>query len=285
MNTSSVCQCNGIFNEETLHPLISVIELSQPASKEGNRPIDCYAAILVTSHTDNGCYGHTPVDYTDATMTFRLPGGTIEDIEGSQGSMLLFHPDLIRFTCLSQDIKDCNFFSYTRCEALHLSACEKRKIECCLESINDELRWGVDKFTKALLCNKIELLLNYVHRFYYRQFILRHEINASHLNHVRSYIDQYFLTGKASSGHMPQPRSIAKELNMSEAYMGDIVRHETGASLSEYINQRRMALAKTLLISGNRNEQDIAALLGFCTPSCFRLLFKKLTGCEPEDYR
>lgn len=285
MHTSSVCKCNEIFNEETLHPLISVIDLGHPVSEEDNKPIDCYAAILMTSHTDNGCYGHTPVDYTDAAMTFRLPGDTLDDIEGCEGSMLLFHPDLIRYTCLGHDIKDCSFFSYTRCEALHLSACEKRKMERCLESIDDELRWGVDKFTKTLLCNKIELMFNYVRRFYYRQFILRHEINVSHMEHVSSTIDHYFLTGKASSGRMPQPRAIAKEMDMSEAYMADIVKHETGASLNEYISQRRVALAKTLLISGSKNEQEIAALLGFCTLSCFRLLFKKLTGCEPEDYR
>lgn len=284
MHTSSVCKCNKIFDEETLHPLISVVNLGAKCDEE-SLPLDCYAVDLVTHPVGEGYYGHTDCDYTDAAMFFRLPDSLFHAVSGRQGTMLLFHPDLIRYTCLGQDIKDLTFFRYNADEALHLSACEARKMRQCLDDIEDELRWGVDEFTKALLCIKIEQLLNYACRFYHRQFIVRHDICAEQVGRVGRLIDSYFLDGYAVKGHLPKTQSLAMKMKMSDAYLNDLVKHETGVCVGEYISQRRILLAKTQLMGTNKSEQEISDMLGFCSVSCFGSLFKKLTGCDPGEYR
>lgn len=68
-------------------------------------------------------------------------------------------------------IKKYTFFSYEVSEALHLSEEERSIVMDCLKIIRMELEYGVDRHSKTLLVNHIELLLNYCMRFYERQFI------------------------------------------------------------------------------------------------------------------
>ena len=78
---------------------------------------------------------------------------------------------------------------------------------------------------------------------------------------------------------------IAPELKMSAEYLNDMMKHETGKSVSEYIQLRRILMAKELLLSTDMTAGDIASMLGFCAESCFNTVFKKITGCTPYEYR
>ena len=61
--------------------------------------------------------------------------------------------------------KEIYLFSYEVSEALHLSEDERNIMTDCLKIIRMELERGVDKHSKTLLVNYIELLLNYCMRF------------------------------------------------------------------------------------------------------------------------
>lgn len=45
-----------------------------------------------------------------------------------------------------------------------------------------------------------------------------------------------------------------------------------------------MALAKQMLMAHDRTESEIAALLGFATERLFATVFKRITGCTPDEY-
>ena len=71
-------------------------------------------------------YGRNSYDFEEGTLTFIKPNQTIqiesqEEIKGSSGWTLLFHPDLIRKSELGKTIGDFTFFDYELNEALHLS--------------------------------------------------------------------------------------------------------------------------------------------------------------------
>ena len=76
-DTSTVCRCNRIFGERTLHPLASVIDLSRAASQQ-ELSLDCYA-VMVAGRVP-GCRNGTlcSCDYADATVLFAPPGHYIE---------------------------------------------------------------------------------------------------------------------------------------------------------------------------------------------------------------
>jgi len=53
----------------------------------------------------------------------------------------------------------------------------------------------------------------------------------------------------------------------------------------EYVQSRRMEMAKRLLINTDRSVSQVASLTGFADPFYFSRLFRKTQGCSPARYR
>ena len=281
--TNYVCECNRAFNAETLHPLVSLIDMSSPC--DGSRmKTDCYAVVFKHNAKDAEKYGRRPYDFTDGTLLFVTPRKAI-DLETNDGQMLIFHPSLVSCTPLGARLKEYSFFKYRQDESLHISCCEEKVVRRCLGCIQDELCWGVDEYSKDIISNAIDLLLGYCRRFYRRQFITRHELNADALNALDGAIDGYFKSGRAAICGLPTASRLAARLRMSAEYMNDMLKSETGKTTAEYIQLRRMSLAKQLLLGTGMTVGGIAGLLGFSTEGCFATVFRRVTGCTPEEYR
>lgn len=281
--TNYICECNRVFNCETRHPLVSIIDMSGNGSSQ-NIATDCYAVKLVDGCCKAGDDGHHYYDFSEATMTFATPAKEI-CLDHCNGKMLIFHPHIIKCTPLGIRIKDFSFFKYRSDEALYLSCCELKVINRCFDGIDCELKWGVDEYSKPIISNCIELLLNYSQRFYKRQFITRHEANAAAMKTVDGIIDSFLRSGKAAEQGMLTAGKIAPGLNMSAEYLNDMVKHETGKSVSEYIQLKRILTAKELLLATDMPIGSISHMLGFCAEGCFSTVFKKITGCTPDEYR
>lgn len=278
-----VCECNRAFHAETLHPLVSLIDMSSPCER-GRVKTDCYAVVLRHNAGDGAEYGLRPCDFTDGTLLFVTPSKEI-DLATADGKMLVFHPSLTECTPLGLRLKEYSFFKYRQDESLHISCCEEKVIKRCLGCISDELCWGVDDYSKDIISNAIDLLLGYCRRFYRRQFITRHELNADALNALDGAIDGYFKSGRAATCGLPTASRLATRLRMSAEYMNDMLKSETGKTTAEYIQLRRMSLAKQLLLGTGMTVGGIAGLLGFSTEGCFATVFRRITGCTPEEYR
>lgn len=278
-----VCQCNRAFHAETLHPLVSLIDMSSPCER-GRVKTDCYAVVFRHNAGDGAKYGLRPCDFTDGTLLFVTPSKEI-DLATADGKMLVFHPSLTECTPLGLRLKEYSFFKYRQDESLHISCCEEKVIKRCLGCISDELCWGVDDYSKDIISNAIDLLLGYCRRFYRRQFITRHELNADALNALDGAIDGYFKSGRAAICGLPTASRLAARLRMSAEYMNDMLKSETGKTTAEYIQLRRMSLAKQLLLGTGMTVGGIAGLLGFSTEGCFATVFRRVTGCTPEEYR
>ena len=168
----NVNQYNELYGLETLHPLISVIDLTKATKTVNHIQMNygLYALFLKESKSCDIKYGRQYYDYQEGTIVCFAPGqtagvSTIEDEINPAVYGIVFHPDLIRGTSLGKDIKKYTFFSYAVNEALHLSDQEKEIVMDCLKKISIELEHGIDKHSKALIAMNIELLLNYCMRF------------------------------------------------------------------------------------------------------------------------
>ena len=281
--TNYVCECNRAFNAETLHPLVSLIDMSSPC--DGSRmKTDCYAVVFKHNAKDAEKYGRRPYDFTDGTLLFVTPRKAI-DLETNDGQMLIFHPSLVSCTPLGARLKEYSFFKYRQDESLHISCCEEKVVRRCLGCIQDELCWGVDEYSKDIISNAIDLLLSYCRRFYNRQFITRHEANADAIARLDGTIDGYLKSGQAATKGLPTTSFFAQRLDMSSEYLNDMLKNETGKNVSEYVQLRRLSMAKQLLLAGKMAVSEISDTLGFSSPVCFAAVFKKATGCTPEEYR
>ena len=242
LNLDSVDLYNKLYGLETLNPLVSVIDLNKATSSVDLIRFNygIYALYLKLEKACDIKYGRQTYDYQEGTIVCFAPGQTAEtnpttDKVQVNAHGILFHPDLLRGTSLGKSIKKYTFFSYEVNEALHLSEEERSIVMDCLKIIRMELEHGVDKHSKTLLVNHIELLLNYCMRFYERQFITRGKTNRDVLTRFENLLDEYFESALAEQDGLPTVKYFADKLCLSSNYFGDMFKKETGKSPQEYI--------------------------------------------------
>jgi len=287
----NISEYNTMRGVETLHPLVSVYELSKMELIPPTRVnFGFYCVFLKEALCGDLKYGCNYYDYQEGTLVFIGPGQVvgIGNAPGSihpKGWALLFHPDLIRGTSLSQHIKEYTFFSYETNEALHLSERERQVIIDCLNKIDHELHQSIDKHSKKLIANNIELLLNYCMRFYDRQFITRNQVNKDILVRFENLLDNYLKSETAKTIGLPTVKYCADQLHLSANYFGDLIKKETGKSAQEYIQLKLIEIAKERIFDTSKSISEIAYELGFKHPQHFSRMFKNETGYTPNGYR
>ncbi len=291
----TVAEYNVLNNQETLHPLVSVIDFSKANPRSwGEKSVRInYGLYCIFLKDFKGCdlkYGRDYYDYQEGTLVFVAPGQTmVVETDGQvyqpKGYALVFHPDLVRGTSLAKSIHEHNFFSYNANEALHLSERERQVVLDCFSKIEFELQQNIDKHSKKLIASNIELFLNYCDRFYDRQFITRDNVNKGVLAKFEELLNGYFSTEKPQNLGLPSVSYFAEELHLSANYFGDLIKKETGKSAKDYIHDKIIDAAKNKILAANKSVNEIAFELGFKYPQHFTRLFKNVTGLTPNEYR
>ncbi len=291
LNTECICEYNKLVGVETLHPLVSVIDLSKCKPMHHIRhTLGFYAVFLKDVKCGDIIYGRQKYDYQEGTVVCMAPGQVVgcEDngeVFQPKGWALLFHPDLIHGTSLGKHIKEYTFFSYEANEALHLSERERTTFIDCLQKIQQELEHDVDRLSKRLIATNIELLLDYCLRFYERQFITREKVNNDILTRFESLLDNYFTGNNALQKGLPSVKYCASEMCLSPNYFGDLIKKETGKSAQEYIQSKIISISKERILDTSKSISQVAYELGFQYPQHFTRVFKKAVGMTPNEYR
>ena len=148
-----------------------------------------------------------------------------------------------------------------------------------------KLEHAVDKHSKTLITNNIELLLNYCIRYYDRQFITRENVNKGILQKFEELLDGYFQSNKPNEIGLPSVSYCADELYLSANYFGDLIKKETGKTAQEYIQSKVIDVAKEKLFDQAKSISEIAYGLGFKYPQHFTRLFKQKVGQSPVEFR
>ena len=292
LNIETIAEYNDRLGVETLHPLVSVIDLAKARPMRHMRhTFNFYVVFLKDEKNCDLIYGRQRYDYQKGSVVCLAPGQVIgiEDTGEEfqpQGYALCFHPDLIRGTHLGRHIGEYTFFSYEVREALHLSEQERRTILDCLHNIRHELQHAIDRHSRTLIVSNIEMFLNYCLRFYERQFITRSDVAGKDiLARFERTLDDYFLSDKPQTEGLPTVQYCAQELHLSANYFGDLVKRLTGKTAQEHIRLRLIDAAKERIADPARSIAEVAYELGFKYPAHFTRLFKNVVGCTPNRYR
>lgn len=78
---------------------------------------------------------------------------------------------------------------------------------------------------------------------------------------------------------------VAKAVNLSPAYLTDLVRRETGRTVNRWIVEHRIARARTLLLESDRSIAEIAETVGYLDAGHFIRLFRRVNGTTPQAWR
>lgn len=291
LNLNSIDAYNKLYGLTTGHPLVTVIDLKK-ATKRFDRLRMNYGVYALYLKNGVGCslkYGREYYDYQEGTVVCFSPGQTI-DVDSSNEPLapdvvgLMFHPDLICGTLLAEKIAGFSYFSYSQREALHLSDKEKKIFMDCLEKIKDEIEYPIDSHSTDLISANIQVLLEYLSRFYDRQFITRHNVNSSVVAAFEKQLTEIYSGGKALD-EVPKVSYFAEKANLTPGYFGDLIKRETGSTPQQIITLKLIAEAKRRLTANDNDISVIAYDLGFQYPQHFTRLFKRITGKSPSEFR
>lgn len=101
---------------------------------------------------------------------------------------------------------------------------------------------------------------------------------SSLVERVKEYIEEHF---QENIGR----ESIAKAIFITPNYLSKIFAAETGNTLREYINTRRVREAQWLLSQTSKTISEIALEVGFENIPYFSTVFKKNCGITPVEWR
>lgn len=95
---------------------------------------------------------------------------------------------------------------------------------------------------------------------------------------IKAYIQQNLSNKIALS-------DISTHVNYSVSHCTMFFKQYTGLSIVDYINKKRIILAKSLLMDRDSTLTQIAKSVGFSDPNYFSRVFKKEVGLSPLHYK
>lgn len=106
----------------------------------------------------------------------------------------------------------------------------------------------------------------------------RSNMDSKHVNMCKEYI----------YAHIKEKiviEDVAEEIGVSASYLSRLFKKETGMSVSNYIREKKITMAKNLLRFSEYSLVDIANRLSFSSQSHFIQQFKEVVGMTPKKYR
>ncbi|WNJ18263.1 helix-turn-helix transcriptional regulator [Pontibacter sp. G13] len=262
-----------------------------PCPKASSPPItnDCYSISFKKIVKGDLTYGRTKYDFTNGVLFFIAPRQVLQwdgnVVFDQKGFSINFHEDFLKGTELAHQIKKYGFFSYTANEALHLSPKEEKQLELLVENMDLEYQNNPDSFSKDIIISHLSTFLKYAQRFYERQFINRMELSNDLLERFNQELEAYVDSGQLQEAGIPSIEEIAERLSVSQRYLSDTLKKETGKTTTEHLQLYLIDVAKDMLLNPNKTISEVAYELGFEYPTYFSRLFKKKEGISPTEYR
>ncbi|MCR9152750.1 MAG: helix-turn-helix domain-containing protein [Bacteroidetes bacterium] len=277
------------------HPMFSLFSSKGdgflPCPKESSPPIsnDCYSISFKKKLEGDLSYGRTKYDFSNGALFFIAPRQVIQwdsaVIFEQQGFSINFHEDFLKGSELAYQIKRYGFFSYSVNEALHLSPKEEKQLLSIVDNIEMEYQNNHDAFSKEIIISQLSTLLKYANRYYERQFINRQELSNNLLEAFNQQLTKYFESGQLKGTGIPGIEEIAEKLSVSQRYLSDTLKKETGKTSTEHLQLFLIDEAKNSLLDPQKTVSEVAYELGFEYPAYFSRLFKKKEGISPKAYR
>lgn len=277
------------------HPLISVIDISTVTHFRDDEPrplvTDFYFVGLKRNVNARMKYGQQDYDFDNGVLSFLAPGQvfSLEAEPGGElkhtGWVLMFHPDFLWNTPLAQKITRYEFFGYAVNEALHLSEREEAVLHRILQTIAQEYRSAIDKFSQDIIVSQLDTLLTYAERFYQRQFITRKKSSHQMLARLEDWLSAAFKADALAERGVPTVTDAAAALHVSPNYLSGLLKALTGQNTQQHIHEKLIEKAKEKLSTTALSVGEIAYDLGFEHPQSFSKLFKAKTQLSPVKFR
>ncbi len=104
------------------------------------------------------------------------------------------------------------------------------------------------------------------------------ETDNAHIAHILKTIDMH-ISDKVTLS------TVSKDLRLSKEHISSLFKKEMGKTLTAYVNERKMLLARDYILSGEMSLSEIAAQLGYDNYNYFTRVFKKQFEMTPMAFK
>lgn len=115
--------------------------------------------------------------------------------------------------------------------------------------------------------------------FKYSKSSLSPDLAESLLHKILMLDNSFFLNSAL------RQEDMAHELNTTKHYLSQILNSKLNCNFSQYVNQKRLEHAETILVNSNTDVETIAYNSGFSSKVTFYRVFKNKFGVSPGEYR
>ncbi|WP_298545683.1 AraC family transcriptional regulator [uncultured Aquimarina sp.] len=271
----------------TIHPL-DKLHGDQPMSSPFFRT-NYIAFLLIESGKGHYTIDEHWFELKPKSFYFTLPGHlksfTIE--ENWKGYMITFSLDFLKANYPGNIEQDFPFLLKETVPVMYLKSQSYQRIDKQCEVFISEYN-GNSTYKKRIVANQLVTFL-----FQVKELLLSHQVTISLENRPTEIVKSFQvalnknLLGivKGSAEHIWNVQEYANELAMHPNYLSNVIKSQTGKTVKQWIDERIISEAKSLLNNTDKSVSQIAYSLTFGDTSNFSRFFKKKTGLTPAKYR
>ncbi len=145
---------------------------------------------------------------------------------------------------------------------------------------NPTLEQELRKNRQRALCDKVESrgivyqLLSRLFKFARPKMVTKDERIVQAVDHIQRHIFETI-----------ELETMVRRSCLSKDHFIRLFRKETGVTPQKYIIRKKVERAQLMLVTQEATVKNVALALGYEDVSYFCRLFKKVTGCQPHNYR
>lgn len=114
------------------------------------------------------------------------------------------------------------------------------------------------------------------------------KLQGTSLSKHQEYSDRFMLICNYINSHCTENLSleqIAQQARFSKYHFARLFKELTGTTCHNYLINRRILFAQTLLVDSSVSITEVAMRSGFNSLATFNRIFKAQMGCTPSEYR
>lgn len=281
-------------------PLQQDMDLTVHALKglHGDKPLSAplfrtnyYSFLLIETGKGRYTIDNQQFDLGPYSFYFTNPGHlksfAIEEL--LEGYMLTFSENFVKQHFSGEFFTLYPFLIHETSPVMQLDAAIYAELSAIFEQMLREYK-GRAMYKSAILTKYLAILL-----YKTKELLWTHQATGrSQQRHRAAWLVSAFKKGlnnnfsqlaTGQTGKIASIKEFAEQLNVHPNYLTNVVKAETGKPASEWIQERTLAEAQSLLNNTTLSISEITFRLGFSDSAHFAKFFRKHTGASPSAFR
>lgn len=250
---------------------------------------DYYSFIFIKKGRGNYTIDERNFEYSSGAIYFTNPGHlkAFEFYELSEAYLVTLSENFLK-TYVHRDVfEEFPFLLTEIIPPLVMPSEDFRRIESLYLQILAESRSKEKSKNKIIGYLFVVLLLKLKESFWSDYDPLEDGRKSSKIvKQFKEDLERYFSNLRSEKeARLVQAKEFAALQGLHPSYLSNVIKSKTGKPISEWITEKSLSHAKSLLKNSNVSIKEVSYLLGYSEVANFSKFFKKKVGISPKMYR